>query len=260
MSDILQKILATKAEEVAKQKQQMSLIEMKKAAQNTEPVRDFVGAIRAKHADNQPAIIAEIKKASPSKGLIRQDFQPIQHAQDYQQGGAACLSVLTDEVYFQGSPEYLKQARSAVQLPVLRKDFMIDEYQVYQARAWGADAILLIAAALEQAQLEHLEAVAHELGMAVLLELHDESELSKCLNLKTPLWGVNNRNLRTFEVSLSQTIELLPHLRDKIVITESGIRDKNDVDFMRSHGVQTFLIGETFMRQENMVDAVRSLF
>ncbi|MDO4997439.1 MAG: indole-3-glycerol phosphate synthase TrpC [Neisseria sp.] len=259
MSDILQKILATKAEEVAAAKAQISLETMKHMAQDASPVRDFVGAIRAKHAANQAAIIAEIKKASPSKGLIRPDFNPASHARDYEAAGAACLSVLTDEPYFQGSPEYLKQARAAVNLPVLRKDFMVDEYQIYQARAWGADAILLIAAALEQAELEHFEGVAHDLGMAVLLELHDESELAKCRNLTTPLRGVNNRNLRTFEVSLEQTIQLLPHLQGQIVITESGIRDKNDVQFMQSHGVNTFLIGETFMRAADIVGEVSKL-
>ena len=207
-----------------------------------------------------PAIIAEIKKASPSKGLIRPDFQPAAHAADYERAGAACLSVLTDEPYFQGSPDYLKQAKAAVSLPVLRKDFIIDAYQIYQARAWGADAILLIAAALNQTQLEQFEALAHQLGMAVLLELHDESELAKCQNLTTPLRGVNNRNLRTFEVSLEQTLRLLPHLKNHIPITESGIRHKQDVDYMRQHGVHTFLIGETFMRADDITAEVRKLF
>ncbi|EIC14236.1 indole-3-glycerol phosphate synthase TrpC [Kingella kingae] len=260
MSDILQKILHTKAQEVAQQKTEISLEAMKQLAQQAEPVRDFIAAIRAKHATKQPAIIAEIKKASPSKGLIRADFNPAQHAQDYESAGVACLSVLTDEPYFQGSHDYLRQARAAVSLPVLRKDFMIDEYQVYQARAWGADAILLIAAALSEATLLHLEQVAHSLGMAVLLELHDESELAKCTRLTTPLRGVNNRNLRTFDVDLQQTIALLPHLAGQIVVTESGIAGKADVDFMQSHGVHTFLIGETFMRADNIAAAVRTLF
>ncbi len=260
MTDILNKILATKALEVATQKASVSLDEMKKQADAALPVRGFFDSIRTKHEQNRPAVIAEIKKASPSKGLIRPDFHPAQIARAYENAGAACLSVLTDEQYFQGSPEYLKAARAAVGLPVLRKDFIIDEYQIYQARAWGADAVLLIAAALEQEQLEHFEAVAHQLGMSVLLELHDASELEKCRNLATPLWGVNNRNLRTFDVSLQQTLDLLPALAGKTVVTESGIRDKADVDFMRSHGVHTFLIGETFMRADDIEAEVRKLF
>ena len=260
MTDILERILATKAEEVAAAKAAVSLEEIQRRAQAATPVRDFTGAIRAKHAAGLPAIIAEIKKASPSKGLIRPDFQPAAHAADYERGGAACLSVLTDEQYFQGSPEYLQQARAAVSLPVLRKDFMIDDYQVYQARAWGADAILLIAAALEAAQLEALERTAHELGMTVLLELHDQSELAKCRKLTTKLVGVNNRNLRTFDVSLQQTLDLLPELGGKTVVTESGITGKADVDFMQAKGVHTFLIGETFMRADDIEAAVKTLF
>lgn len=260
MSDILQKILASKAEEVALAKQNIPLNQIQQHAKNATPVRDFTATIRAKHAAGLPAIIAEIKKASPSKGLIRADFQPASHAQDYEKAGAACLSVLTDEKYFQGSPDYLRQAREAVSLPVLRKDFMIDEYQIYQARAWGADAILLIAAALDAPTLQHLEQVAHDLGMAVLLELHDESELAKCDKLTTPLRGVNNRNLRTFDVDLQQTLRLLPHLQNHIPITESGIHDKKDVDFMRENGVNTFLIGESFMRADDIIAKVSSLF
>ena len=260
MTDILNKILATKAEEVAAQKAAVSLEDIKPQAQAAAPVRSFIGSIREKHAKNLPAIIAEVKKASPSKGLIRSDFHPAEIAVAYEKAGAACLSVLTDEPYFQGSPEYLKQARAAVALPVLRKAFIIDEYQIYQARAWGADAVLLIAAALEAEQLERFEAVAHELGMTVLLELHDASELEKCRNMTTPLWGVNNRNLRTFEVTLQQTLDLLPELNGKTVVTESGIRNKEDVDFMRSHGVHTFLIGETFMRADYIEAEVKKLF
>ena len=260
MTDILNKILATKAEEVAAQKAAVSLEDIKAQAQAAAPVRSFIGSIREKYAQNLPAIIAEVKKASPSKGLIRPDFHPAEIAVAYEKAGAACLSVLTDEPYFQGSPEYLKQARAAVALPVLRKDFIIDEYQIYQARAWGADAILLIAAALEAEQLERFEAVAHELGMTVLLELHDASELEKCRNMTTPLWGVNNRNLRTFEVTLQQTLDLLPELNGKTVVTESGIRNKEDVDFMRGHGVHTFLIGETFMRADDIEAEVKKLF
>ena len=260
MTDILNKILATKAEEVAAAKAAVPLDEIKRQAAAAAPARDFLAAIHAKHAAAQPAVIAEVKKASPSKGLIRADFNPVEIALAYERAGAACLSVLTDAPYFQGAPEYLQQVKAAVALPVLRKDFMIDDYQVYQARAWGADAILLIAAALEAAQLEALEYTAHELGMTVLLELHDQSELAKCRKLTTKLVGVNNRNLRTFDVSLQQTLDLLPELGGKTVVTESGITGKADVAFMQSHGVHTFLIGETFMRADNIEAAVKSLF
>ena len=260
MTDILNKILATKADEVAAAKTAVPLDEIKRQAAAAAPARNFLAAIHAKHAAAQPAVIAEVKKASPSKGLIRADFNPVEIALSYERAGAACLSVLTDEQYFQGSPDYLQQVKAAVALPVLRKDFMIDDYQVYQARAWGADAILLIAAALEAAQLEALERTAHELGMTVLLELHDQSELAKCCKLTTKLVGVNNRNLRTFDVSLQQTLDLLPELGGKTVVTESGIAGKADVAFMQSHGVHTFLIGETFMRADNIEAAVKSLF
>ena len=260
MTDILNKILATKAEEVAAAKAAVPLDEIKRQAAAAAPARDFLAAIHAKHAAAQPAVIAEVKKASPSKGLIRADFNPVEIALAYERAGAACLSVLTDAPYFQGAPEYLQQVKAAVALPVLRKDFMIDDYQVYQARAWGADAILLIAAALEAAQLEALERTAHELGMTVLLELHDQSELAKCRKLTTKFVGVNNRNLRTFDVSLQQTLDLLPELGGKTVVTESGIAGKADVAFMQNHGVHTFLIGETFMRADNIEAAVKSLF
>ena len=260
MTDILNKILATKADEVAAAKTAVPLDEIKRQAAAAAPARNFLAAIHAKHAAAQPAVIAEVKKASPSKGLIRADFNPVEIALSYERAGAACLSVLTDEQYFQGSPDYLQQVKAAVALPVLRKDFMIDDYQVYQARAWGADAILLIAAALEAAQLEALERTAHELGMTVLLELHDQSELAKCCKLTTKLVGVNNRNLRTFDVSLQQTLDLLPELGGKTVVTESGIAGKTDVVFMQNHGVHTFLIGETFMRADNIEAAVKSLF
>ena len=260
MTDILNKILATKAEEVAAQKAAVSAEEIKRQAQAAAPARDFIGAIRAKHAQGLPAVIAEIKKASPSKGLIRADFRPPAIAAAYENAGAACLSVLTDEPYFQGSPEYLKQVKAAVGLPVLRKDFIIDEYQIYQARAWGADAVLLIAAALDETALLHLERVAHSLNMAVLVELHDASEVQKCAHMTTPLRGINNRNLHTFEVDLQQTIALLPQLGDHIVVTESGIASKDDVQLMQQHGVNTFLIGETFMRAADIVAEVRKLF
>ncbi len=260
MTDILQKILATKAEEVAAAKAAVPLETLRRQAKQAETPRGFTAAIRAKHAAGLPAVIAEIKKASPSKGLIRPDFSPAAHAADYERGGAACLSVLTDKNFFQGTPEYLMQAKAACPLPVLRKDFIIDEYQVYQARAWGADAILLIAAALDAEELEQFEQTAHNLGMDVLLELHNESELEKCVRLTTPLRGVNNRNLRTFDVDLNQTLRLLPYLQNYIVVTESGIRNRTDIEFMRKHGVHTFLIGETFMRADDIASEIAKLF
>ena len=261
MNDILKQILATKAEEVAAFRAQTALDDIKAQAREQAATRDFVGAIRAKHAAGLPAVIAEIKKASPSKGLIRpHDFDPANIAQIYEQAGAACLSVLTDEQYFQGSPAYLQQAKAACNLPALRKDFMVDAYQIYQARTWGADAILLIAAALEQAQLEEFEAIAHELGMAVLLEVHHTDEWEKCQNLTTPLVGVNNRNLRTFEVDLQQTLDYLPILAEnRIIVTESGIAQRAEVDLMRKNGINTFLIGETFMRADDIGAAVAEL-
>lgn len=260
MTDILEKILATKAVEAAAAEAAVPFAEIRRRAEAAALPRGFVRAIHAKHAAGLPAVIAEIKKASPSKGLIRADFRPAEHAADYERTSAACLSVLTDETYFQGSPAYLQEARAAVSLPVLRKDFIIGEYQVYQARAWGADAVLLIAAALDAGMLERCEQAAHALGMDVLLELHDESELEKCARLTTPLVGVNNRNLRTFEVSLGQTLRLLPHLAGKTVVTESGIRSREDIEFMRAHGVHTFLIGETFMRADDIAAEVAKLF
>ena len=261
MNDILKQILDTKVEEVAAFRAQTTLDDIKAQAREQVATRDFVGAIRAKHAAGLPAVIAEIKKASPSKGLIRpNDFDPTNIAQIYEQAGAACLSVLTDEQYFQGSPAYLQQAKAACNLPALRKDFMVDAYQIYQARTWGADAILLIAAALEQAQLEEFEAIAHELGMAVLLEVHHTDEWEKCQRLTTPLVGVNNRNLRTFEVDLQQTLDYLPILAEnRIIVTESGIAQRAEVDLMRKNGINTFLIGETFMRADDIGAAVAEL-
>ena len=261
MNDILKQILDTKVEEVAAFRAQTTLDDIKAQAREQVATRDFVGAIRAKHAAGLPAVIAEIKKASPSKGLIRpNDFDPANIAQIYEQAGAACLSVLTDEQYFQGSPAYLQQAKAACNLPALRKDFMVDAYQIYQARTWGADAILLIAAALEQAQLEEFEAIAHELGMAVLLEVHHTDEWEKCQRLTTPLVGVNNRNLRTFEVDLQQTLDYLPILAEnRIIVTESGIAQRAEVDLMRKNGINTFLIGETFMRADDIGAAVSEL-
>ena len=250
MSDILNKILATKREEVAKASAIKSLKEIHEEALAQPEPRDFVGNLAKKDAANLPAVIAEIKKASPSKGVIREDFNPAEIAKSYEQAGAACLSVLTDEQYFQGSAAYLKQARDACSLPVLRKDFMIDPYQVVEARAMGADCILLIAAALELKQMQLLEDVSHELGMAVLVEVHNQKELDLALKLSTPLVGINNRNLRTFDVTLQTTLDLLKNLPDdRFVITESGIFTPEDVALMRDNNVNGFLVGEAFMRQ-----------
>ena len=250
MSDILNKILATKAIEVVAAKAKISLDEVIDLALSQSKPRDFIGAIRAKIATNQAAVIAEIKKASPSKGVIRENFNPTEIAKSYEAGGAACLSVLTDVEYFQGSSEYLKQARVACDLPVLRKDFMIDAYQVYEARAMGADCILLIAAAIDLAKMRELENIAHNLGMAVLVEVHNGEELDLALQLETPLLGINNRNLRTFDVTLQTTLDLLPKISsDKIIVTESGIFTQDDVKLMRDNHVHTFLVGEAFMRQ-----------
>jgi indole-3-glycerol phosphate synthase len=249
MSDILKKILAVKVQEVAEAQAIKPLAAMRAAAEQAVPVRDFAGAIRARIAAGQAAVIAEIKKASPSKGVLRADFRPAEIAASYAQHGAACLSVLTDEQFFQGSTAYLQQARAACALPVLRKDFMVDEYQIYQARAMGADAILLIAAALDVAQMQAFEVLAHRLGMAVLVEVHNGDELDAALQLTTPLIGVNNRNLRTFEVNLQTTLDLLPRIpKDRIVVTESGILKAEDVKLMRGYQVHAFLVGEAFMR------------
>jgi indole-3-glycerol phosphate synthase len=249
MSDILNKIIATKHEEVAAARavKPLAVVEAEVAAQS--PTRDFVGAIRNKIAAGRPAVIAEIKKASPSKGVIRPDFQPAEIARSYEQHGAACLSVLTDRQYFQGCPEYLLAARAACAIPVLRKDFMVDAYQVAEARAMGADCILLIAAALNLAEMQALEAQAMGYGMAVLVEVHNGEELDAALQLKTPLLGINNRNLRTFEVTLDTTLGLLSRIpADRIVVTESGILAPEDVALMRANKVETFLVGEAFMR------------
>ncbi len=260
MSDILNKILAVKAQEVASAQKLKPFAEMRAEAEQAAPTRDFVAAIRAKINAGRPAVISEIKKASPSKGILRADFNPAQIAASYQRHGATCLSVLTDEQFFQGCPAYLQQARAACDLPVLRKDFMMDEYQIYQARAMGADAILLIAAALDTRTMQAFESIAFSLKMAVLVEVHNEQELDSALQLSTPLIGVNNRNLRTFEVSLQNTLDLLPRIvsapsgRDgcnRIVVTESGIMTSGDVKLMQHHGVNSFLVGEAFMRAED---------
>ena len=251
MSDILNKILATKKIEVAEARAKISINKMEEFAyMQSYGKRDFVGAIRAKIAAGNAAVIAEIKKASPSKGIIRADFNPAEIAKSYAAGGAACLSVLTDVEYFQGSAEYLLQARAACNLPVLRKDFMIDMYQVYEARAMGADCILLIAAAIDLDKMRELENIATMLKMAVLVEVHNGEELDLALQLNTPLLGINNRNLRTFDVTLKTTLDLLPKIgADKIIVTESGIFTQNDVQLMRKNNVHTFLVGEAFMRQ-----------
>ena len=261
MSDILNKILATKVSEVVAAKAKISFDEVKKLAENQPKPRDFIGAIREKIAAGQAAVIAEIKKASPSKGIIRENFNPAEIAKSYATGGAACLSVLTDVEYFQGSADYLLQARAACSLPVLRKDFMIDAYQVYEARAMGADCILLIAAALELSKMRELEIVAHELGMAVLVEVHDGDELELALQLETPLVGINNRNLRTFDVTLQTTLGLLDRLpNDRIIVTESGIFTADDVKLMTDNHVHTFLVGEAFMRQSDPGAELRKVF
>lgn len=248
-TDILNKIIATKREEVAAAlaAKPLAVVEGEAAAQSAP--RDFVGAIRNKIAAGRPAVIAEIKKASPSKGVIRPDFRPAEIARSYEQHGAACLSVLTDREYFQGAPEYLQAARAACALPVLRKDFMVGRYQVAEARAMGADCILLIAAALDLKTMQELEAQAHAYGMAVLVEVHNGEELDAALQLTTPLLGINNRNLRTFEVSLDTTLGLLARIPDeRIVVTESGILGPQDVARVRAAKVDTFLVGEAFMR------------
>lgn len=261
MSDILNKILATKREEIAKASAIKSLKAIHEEALAQPEPRDFVGNLAKKDEANLPAVIAEIKRASPSKGVIREDFNPAEIAKSYEQAGAACLSVLTDEQYFQGSADYLKQARAACNLPVLRKDFMIDPYQVVEARAMGADCILLIVAALELEQMQLLEEVSHELGMAVLVEVHDGNELEMALQLETPLVGINNRNLRTFDVTLQTTLDLLEKLPDdRFVITESGIFTAEDVALMRSNNVNGFLVGEAFMRQPDPGLAFKQVF
>jgi indole-3-glycerol phosphate synthase len=261
MADILEKILAVKRAEIATARSAAPLARLEDAIAAGSPPRDFVGALRAKLAAGRPAVIAEIKKASPSKGVIRADFDPAAIARTYAAHGAACLSVLTDRQFFQGAPEYLRAAREASGLPVLRKDFMIDSYQVHEARAMGADCILLIVAALADAQMAELEAAAIALGMAVLVEVHDAAELDRALRLRTPLLGINNRNLRTFETSLDTTLGLLPRIPSgRIVITESGILVRDDVERVRSHGVNAFLVGEAFMRAPDPGEALAFLF
>ncbi len=261
MSDILNKILEVKRAEIHAAQQQKPLAEVEAAALAQPAPRSFIGAIQAKIAAGEAAVIAEIKKASPSKGVIREDFRPAEIAASYARHGAACLSVLTDEQFFQGSAEYLQVARAACDIPVLRKDFMIDPYQVYEARAMGADCILLIAAALDLAEMRALETIAHQLGMSVLVEVHNAEELEQALQLETPLLGINNRNLRTFEVTLETTLSLLARIpAGKIIVTESGIFTSQDVALMREHAVHTFLVGEAFMRQPDPGVALAQVF
>jgi len=252
---ILERIVAAKRAEVAAAKKKITDIKARAAA--APPVRDFLAALRAK----QPAVIAEIKRASPSRGVLRADYDPAAIAKSYENAGAACMSVLTDMEFFQGAPEHLTQARSACGLPALRKDFLIDPYQVYEARALGADCVLLIVACLDDAQMRELESLAHKVGMAVLVEVHDAAELARALKLKTPLIGINNRNLRSFETRLETTIELLPRIPPgRLVITESGILSKTDVARMRQNGVHAFLVGEAFMRAPDPGAELKTLF
>ncbi len=261
MSDILQKILAVKGEEIAAAQKEKSLAAIRRDAEAMPAPRDFAAALRSKVAQGSAAVIAEVKKASPSKGVLRDDFVPADIAKSYAEHGAACLSVLTDRQFFQGAPEYLVQARAACNLPVLRKDFMVDEYQVYEARAMGADCILLIVAALPLPKMQALEAIAQALGMAVLVEVHDRAELDFALQLKTPLVGINNRNLRTFATDLNTTLELMRDIpKERHIITESGILAKADVALMREHQVNTFLVGEAFMRADDPGVALQTLF
>ena len=261
MSDILERILATKRAEIASAMRERPFELVDRAAHARGDVRDFVGALRTRLDAREPAVIAEIKKASPSRGVLRERFDPAAIARTYAAHGAACLSVLTDRTYFQGAPEYLAAARAACSLPVLRKDFVVDRYQIAEARAMGADCVLLIVAALTDEALVSLERDAHAYGMAVLAEVHDAQELDRALALDTPLIGINNRNLRTFEVSLDTTIGLLPRIpAQRIVVTESGILTCEDVTRMRASGVDTFLVGEAFMRAEDPGTALADLF
>ncbi|BBL69517.1 indole-3-glycerol phosphate synthase TrpC [Methylogaea oryzae] len=259
--DILKKILARKAEEIAERSAATPLSELRRRADEADAPRGFVRALQSKIALGQAGVIAEIKKASPSKGVIRPDFRPADIAKSYAAHGAACLSVLTDRDYFQGCEEYLQQARAACALPVLRKDFTVDEYQVLEARAIGADCILLIAAALDDGQMSDLAQCATALGMDVLVEVHDRAELDRSLVLGLPLVGINNRNLRTFDVTLQTTLDLLPHIpAGRIVVTESGILAPSDVALMRASNVHTFLVGEAFMRAEEPGEKLAELF
>jgi indole-3-glycerol phosphate synthase len=260
MNRILEQIIAHKQEEIAQQRQQVSQATLIRQCQDLPPVRDFIHALRSKNAQQQAAVIAEIKRASPSQGVIRDPFDPVAIAKSYQQGGAACLSVLTDENFFQGHADYLQMAKTACSLPILRKDFMLDPYQIYQARAIGADAILLIVAALSDMQLIELHELAVTLGLAVLVESHDLVELQRALQLPTPLIGINNRNLQTFTTDLTTTIRLAEHIpSDRIIISESGIHQAADIERLQAHGIHTYLIGESCMRAEDPGRALQGL-
>jgi len=265
VADILDQILAVKADEISAAKRRQDLASLRRDVESDQEararIRGFQSALRKKIVAGKAGVIAEVKKASPSKGILREDFRPADIAASYAEHGAACLSVLTDERFFRGSPDYLLQARAVCNLPVLRKDFIIDPYQIYQARSWGADCVLLIVAALDHGLMRELEACAHELGMDVLVEVHDANELEVALTLNTALLGINNRNLRTFETTLDTTIDLLPRIADhKLVITESAIRTRDDVQRMRDHEVHAFLVGETFMRAQDPGFALAQLF
>ncbi|TAN71120.1 MAG: indole-3-glycerol phosphate synthase TrpC [Methylobacter sp.] len=259
--DILKKILDKKAEEVARRRTGMTIANLEEIAGGVEGPRGFYNALHSKVLAKKPAIIAEIKKASPSQGVIREDFQPIAIGQDYAMNGAACLSVLTDKEFFQGSEVYLQMVRERCPLPVLRKDFMIDPYQIYEARALGADCILLIVAALEDGQMHELSDIASKLGMDVLVEVHNAEELQRALTLDTKLIGINNRNLRTFETSLQTTLDLKADIpADRLIITESGIHSHEDVQLMLDNGIYSFLVGEAFMRADSPGQKMRELF
>ncbi len=261
MTDILARILETKKSEVASARQMRSEADILREAKSRNDLRGFYQAMKNDIASGKPGVIAEIKRASPSKGIIRENFNPVEIATSYAANGASCLSVLTDVQYFQGSSDYLRQARAACSLPVLRKDFMIDPYQIINARALGADCILLIVAALSLQQLKEFESVATELGMDVLVEVHDFKELEIALQLETPMVGINNRNLRTFETTLQTTLDLLQEIpEDKMVVTESGILSAEDVNLMRSNNVNAFLVGEAFMRADEPGLALAELF
>lgn len=258
--DVLKKILARKHEEIAERLTHTSVADLKQQLGHAPPVRGFIKSIQQRLEKGEPAVIAEVKKASPSKGLLRENFIPAEIAESYERGGAACLSVLTDKDFFQGDELYLKQAREACDLPVIRKDFIVDSYQVYEARAMGADCILLIVAALDDDTLHALHQLANELGMDVLVEVHDANELTRALTLDLALVGINNRNLRTFETSLQTTVDLLPHIPEHvIVVSESGIHKADDIAMLRANQVNTFLIGEAFMRCDNPGEALKSL-
>jgi indole-3-glycerol phosphate synthase len=261
MANILDTIIATKFQEIKESQKIKSLNQLKDEVKSASQPRGFVKAIETQLLKNKAAVIAEIKKASPSKGVIRENFNPKEIAISYEKGGATCLSVLTDQKYFQGHTNYLKEARAACSLPVLRKDFMVDPYQIYEARMMGADCILLIVAALSFDLMKELEATAHALDMDVLVEVHNQAELDLALQLKTPLLGINNRNLKTFEVSLQTTFDLIKNVSvDKVIVTESGIFTPMDIKIMQDHHVNTFLIGEAFMRQSDPGHSLKTLF